>query len=319
MTTTTSAKILAHSISPNGAPICTMEVTFPRIILAELNTHTLFSRNSASSRAIPVAKMLARVREDPFNPESWPSNGKGMKEGDPLGYGQAREAYDRWLLARNAAAGHAREMEIIGVQKGYTNRLLEPFLWHTAIVTSTEWSNFFNLRANPEAHGEMQQLAQAMKEAYEASTPRKLDYGEWHLPLIFSEDYEPAMRLAGKLTETGGSNELTKILIKVSVGRCARVSYLTHDGKRDLQADIDLYDRLLGNGHMSPFQHVARPIEDADYLNEDLALLIHHKYLRSDAEFPPNRETWCGNYRGWVQQRKLIAGEFDMLAPKVSQ
>jgi hypothetical protein len=316
VTTQTSAKILAHSISPDDKPICTMEVVFPRIILAELNTHTLFSRNSASSRAIPIAKMLARVREDPFVPESWPSNGKGMKEGAPLEGRDAEEARHRWLQDRDSAAWCANELKEIGVQKGYTNRLLEPFLWHTAIVTSTEWDNFFHLRAHPEAHGEMQQLAQAMKEAYEASTPDPLDYGEWHLPLIFEEDRQ---QVQDNLTGWGVTEFISDILCKISVGRCARVSYLTHDGKRDLRADLDLYERLISNGHMSPFQHVARPIEDADYLNDDLTLLVHHKHLRDPHPVPLHRETWCGNYRGWVQKRKLIPGEFDMLAPKGSQ
>lgn len=311
MTTQTSAKILAHSISPEGVPICTMEVTFPRMILAELNTHTLFSRNSASSRAIPIEVMLQRVREDPFVPGSWPGNGKGMKEGMPLEGREAELARSWWLEARELAADFAEDLGHIDVQKGYTNRLLEPFLWHTAIITATEWDNFFHLRAHPEAHGEMQQLARAMKEAYEASTPDPLDYGQWHLPLIFEEDIAQVERNLCR----HGERLFWETLCKISIGRCARISYLTHDGKRDLQADIDLYGRLLGNGHMSPFQHVARPIEVADYLNDDLALLVHHKYARPSL-VPPLHETWCGNYRGWVQQRKLIPGEFDMLAPK---
>ena len=53
---------------------------------------------------------------------------------------------------------------------------------------------------------------------------------------------------------------------KISVARCARVSYLTHDGKRDYAKDLELYDRLLdggANGHWSPFEHVATPAADA--------------------------------------------------------
>ena len=43
----------------------------PRIILAEFNTHRLFSRNSASSRAIPFKKMVQSVLENPFIPIAW--------------------------------------------------------------------------------------------------------------------------------------------------------------------------------------------------------------------------------------------------------
>jgi hypothetical protein len=34
----------------------------------------------------------------------------------------------------------------ISVTKQLCNRLLEPFMWHTVIITGTEWTNFFELR-----------------------------------------------------------------------------------------------------------------------------------------------------------------------------
>ena len=53
------AVIAADSINVKGKRITTFIVTMPRIVLAELNTHRVFSRNSASSRAIPFTKMCA--------------------------------------------------------------------------------------------------------------------------------------------------------------------------------------------------------------------------------------------------------------------
>jgi len=304
------AKIIKHSISPDRVPICTMEVTFPRIILAEFNTHRMFSRNSASSRAVPIEKMLARVQEEPFVPQSWPSNGRGMKEGIPLTGADAEVARDAWARGIGRSVITAMELETAGLHKGYTNRHLEVGLWHTTIVTATEWDNFFHLRAHPEAHGEMQIIAAMMKEAYEASTPQKLDYGQWHLPYIYPEDWDFVRNELPDWPE----QSITTAMVQISTGRCARVSYLTHDGRRDPEKDIDLYVKLSNNGHMSPFEHPARPatVKDADLDTcmvrwKDCAHTWHHGSL------PDADKLWFGNFRGWVQHRKTIPYEHDML------
>ena len=62
------AKIVADSIYKQGQRLTTFTVVFPRFILAELNTHRMLSRNSASSRARPFQAMLNDVRKDPFVP-----------------------------------------------------------------------------------------------------------------------------------------------------------------------------------------------------------------------------------------------------------
>src|SRR6185369_7117160 len=73
------AEIVADSINEKGNRITSFIVTFPRIILAEKNTHRVFSRNSASSRAIPFPKMVKSVRENPFIPIAWQKDHKGMQ------------------------------------------------------------------------------------------------------------------------------------------------------------------------------------------------------------------------------------------------
>lgn len=298
------AKILADSQSPAGYRLTTLEATFPRFVLAEFNTHRVFSRNSASSRAIPIAKQLRRVLEEPYVPIEFGSNQPGMQAGAAL-TGEKRDAAEReWLHARDDAVrrvlglvtdpdeistgddlleylggveeairNRAQSPQWLNVHKQVANRLLEPFMWHTVIVTATEWDNFLNLRCHPDAQPEIRLIAAKMRTAIETSEPDRLDEGEWHLPLVRSEDREQVASIED--------------LIKISAGRCARVSYLTHAGERDLNADIELHDRLLESGHMSPLEHPARPL--------------------STEELEENE--WSGNFRGWCSYRKLIPGE----------
>lgn len=297
------AEILADSISEAGDRLTTFELTFPRLVLAEFNTHRMFSRNSASSRAIPVERQLARVLDDPFVPVHWGVNQSGMQAEQELDVDEAARAESAWLTSRDYAVlstvaliGGVRRLkddrlkERVGViqerladtqkplevpvHKQVANRLLEPYMWHTALVTATDWGNFFALRANAQAQPEIQRIAYMMRDLYEAQTPNLLGADKWHLPLIQADEF-------------GLSIEALK---KISTGRCARVSYLTHDtGKRDTQKDIQLHDSLLRSGHMSPFEHVARPM----------------------AEEERQEKPYSGNFRGWHQYRKDIPNEQD--------
>jgi thymidylate synthase ThyX len=306
------AKVLADSVSPAGHRLTTLEATFPRFVLAEFNTHRVFSRNSASSRAIPIAKQLRRVIEDPYVPIEFGSNQPGMQAGPPLAGEKLEAAEAEWLRARDDAVRRVLALiagpdafgpdddllEVLGqveqairdksqpaewlnVHKQVANRLLEPFMWHTVIVTATEWNNFWNLRCHPDAQPEIRLVAEQMRDAAEASAPQELGEGEWHLPLVRPEDRDQVASIGD--------------LIKISAGRCARVSYLTHAGKRDLAADIELHDRLLESGHMSPLEHPARPLT-AEELGED---------------------EWSGNFHGWFPYRKSISGEANPLGPTV--
>jgi thymidylate synthase ThyX len=284
-----AAKILADSVSPDGVRLTTLEVTFPRIVLAEFNTHRVFSRNSASSRAIPVEKMIRMVQDHPYVPTHWGKNQRGMQADEELSGIEQRASRAAWYGAMAQAVGHAKELAEIGVHKQITNRLLEPFMWHTAIISSTEWMNFFHLRCHRDAHPEIRRAAELMREAMDKSVQRVVNYGDWHTPLV-----EPGeawdLEIAGVVD-----------VRKVSVGRCARVSYLTHEGKRDPPEDIKLFDRLLTSGHMSPFEHVARPLEAADVDHFDFRIC--------------NR--FVGNFRGWVQYRKMIPNEHDVLGAQL--
>ncbi len=260
-----------------------MEIVLPRIVLAEFNTHRVFSRNSASSRAIPVEKMIRMVKENPYIPSHWGKNQKGMQAELEVNYADQLRAQTRWMLARDAAIEHTQAMLDIGIHKQITNRLLEPFMWHTIICSATEWQNFFHLRNNEHAHPDIHIVAKLMQEEYEKSHPKLVRTGEWHLPYVFQEDID---EVDSEFQFDSSTASLAK-LIKICCGRCARVSYLTHDGKRELHKDVELHDDLLGNGHMSPLEHPATPCGSANYKS--------------------------GNFVGWSQYRKLILGEEDIL------
>jgi len=284
-------KIVADSIANNGCRLTTFEITYPLIIHAEIMTHRVFSRNVASNRAIPVKKLIAAVEDNPFIPEKFPKNQAGMQSSQWLEGVLAEAARMTWLRARDKAVDFAKELLELDVHKQIANRVLGPFLWTTAVVTATDWKNFFDLRCNPMAQPEIQKIAYMMREAYEASTPKdfsKLN-GEWnwHLPYITAETQKQVLELPDlqnlSFNTTSQFNaELLDRLIKVSIGRCARVSYLNHGENNTPEKDIELCERLISAKHMSPTEHVATPLPDNSYL---------------------------GNFKGWKQYRKFIDGE----------
>lgn len=278
------AKVLVDSIA-DGVRVTTLEITFPRFILAEFNTARVFSRNSASSRAIPVNKRIRSVLSDPFIPETFGANKKGMQSEENIQGWKAHFARYTWLLAVYFGCFFAWVFSKLKIHKQWANRIIEFACWHTVIVTSTEWENFFNLRVHPDAQPEIQKIARMMKEAMNESKPIRRLEGDQHLPLIWEEDISAAYELFRR--KFGGNPDeswIDEILFKISAGRCARVSYLTHDGRRDIEADIALCDRLLSAGHLSPMEHCAMV----------------------DTEL----KGFCGNFRApWKQYRKMIPGE----------
>lgn len=270
-----NVKILKDSVSELGDRLTTLEVTFPRIVLSEFNTHRMFSRNSASSRAIPIDKIIKKVEENPFIPNHWGRNQKGMQAHSEIDSSLFSSAIDNWLSARDEAVKSAKSLQSLGVHKQIVNRLLEPFMWHTAIVTATDWDNFFALRCHADAQPEIKLIAEMMKSAMLNSNPQSCLAEAWHLPLVDDID---------TLTH---ENHTTDDIKLISAGRCARVSYLTHSGTREPAADIDLANKLMSCGHMSPFEHIARPMT-----------YIERSY-----------KGYSGNLKGWVQLRKLLHNE----------
>jgi thymidylate synthase ThyX len=264
-----SAKIILDSTSSyTGTRLVTSELTYPRFIHAEFMTHRVFSRNAASSRAIPTKKMIAMVEANPAMPVYWGKNKRGMSAQSEIDEISAAKSF--WLDARDEAVHYARKMLELGAHKQVVNRLLEPWKWMTVIVTATQYSNFFALRDHEDAQPEIAHVARMWKAAMEESVPVKRD---WHIPYLQEDEQE--LPLTTRL--------------KVSTARCARVSYLTHDGVRSIYKDLELHKRLLtggSSGHWSPFEHPAQ------------AMTLNSGSTRNS-----------GNFKDWTQYRKMHIGE----------
>lgn len=141
-----NCKIVADSINTFGNRITTFELTYPRIVHAELMTHRLFSRNAASSRAIPVRKMIESVKNNMFTPLAIQKAHKGMQGTDYFEGVELEKAKQLWIESAELAIQQAEKMEKFGISKQIVNRVVEPYQYYQVLVTATEWDNFFELR-----------------------------------------------------------------------------------------------------------------------------------------------------------------------------
>jgi hypothetical protein len=315
------AKVIAHSENEFAQQLLTVEATYPRIVHAEVLTHRDRERNSASSRAIPWLKMTERVVENPFVPLVWGREQSGMQTGKEISPGHAMLADLLWDLHHNLSLQIGDFMHNIGstyeavyngkapvcnllaqmgvdvdafrlkvkfqeptidsearIHKSLPNRLTEAHQFITVVMTATAWKNFFALRCHHMAEVHFQKIACMIRQAMSISKPRRLRFGDWHLP--YADDDDTIVDL-----ERHNASFVLENAKKVSVARCARVSYLTQDGKRDITKDLDLYNRLLnpeGPPHASAFGHVA---------------------------MSATPDVKSGPFTGWLQHRKQLANE----------
>ena len=297
------ATIIADSVSAvNGQRITTFELEYPRFIHSELTTHRLFSRNSMSSRAVPIEKMIAQVTNDPALPVHWGKNQPGMQARveieDPA------QAVALWEQIAETVACSAERLNNLGLHKQVVNRILEPFQTMKTVMTATCMDNFFWLRNHEDAQPEIKRLAELMWEALQESTPVVLNPGDWHVPYYYegswkSDEYEP-----GTLQEA----------LAISSSCCAQVSYRTLDDT--LEKARKVYQRLVESTpvHASPFEHQASPAteclldvwdEDGEYsVNTHDPLTWEQGITSCDKE----GNLWSGNFKSWIQYRQLIEG-----------
>jgi thymidylate synthase ThyX len=276
---TIEAKIIEDSISPVRVRLTTFQLRYPRWIHAEFMTHRVFSRNASSSRAIPVKRIIADIENDPALFVHWGKNQKGMQAREEMDDLTIEAGKKIWLEMMEAVVNGAQTLNGMGFHKQIVNRALEPWSHISVVCTATDFDNFFHLRCHPDAQPEIKELSEKMADLYYSNLPRKVGFGQWHLPYIQDEE-----RIAPGSRNVRGELKNEANLIKASVARCARVSYLTHDKQHpDLDLDVALHDRLLDSKHMSPFENVATPTT--------------------------NPEEYIGNFRGWCQYRKMLKGE----------
>ena len=283
------SEIVADSINPVGNRLTSFILEYPRYIHSEVLTHRFFSKNSASSRAIPIEKMIQQVIDNPAMPEHWGKNQSGMQANEELSdtkiyartgrlfpdkfeWTEKEWAQKIWLDARDKAIEYVKQLNTIGLHKQIANRI----------------ENFFALRAHKDAHPDLQKLAYTMLDQYNTSVPKFLEKGEWHIPFGDKIDEQKLNNVLGKINAT--KNHLEHMInwedgkIKIAIARCARISYFNYEGKDDYEADIKLCDRLFGSTpkHLSPTEHVAQALGTGE---------------------------WSGNFRGFRQYRKMFPEE----------
>lgn len=329
------AKIIADSISPEGKRITTFELEYPRIVHAELMTHRLFSRNAMSSRAVPIAKMIEQVLNNPAMPVRFGANQPGMQDkggehNEPVWidweeiqkefnetevvevYGTARDA---WKAAAKDAAQRAGHFAKAGYHKQIANRLLEPFQRMKAVFTATDLNNFWWLRIDADADPTIEALVMEMKRVFDDSTPEKLLPGQWHTPYVEhiykfgdgeEDDVFESYCIVG---EDGTIENLSKEdAIAISASCCAQVSYRVLNSTKDKA--LDIYQKLISGNkvHASPFEHQATPM----LFN---TLMKHYAMSDDPSQWEAgvthvDRKTyfWSGNFCGWIQNRQLLSG-----------
>ena len=302
------AEIIADSFNPAGCRLTSFVLEYPRFVHAELMTHRVFSKNASSSRAIPIEKMIEMVKTNPAIPVWWGKNQSGMQAAEELDnvkidefdqivpFVTARQAAQlTWLEARDSAIEFVERLSKIGLHKQIANRILEPWSHIRIILSGTEFENWFALRVHKDAQPEIRELARQMLELYNASEPKYLNEGEWHIPfgdkfdeakiIKVAQESNPDFMTQGNTGQCNPKDLISDMKKRIAVARCARISYLNFEGKDDYAADIKLCDRLFANNpkHLSPTEHVAMALAD--------------------------KNVWSGNFQGFKQYRKFFPQE----------
>lgn len=242
--------------------------------------HNCMSKNTASSRAIPAKKIRANIMEHMFYPVYWGANKSGMSADQQLTGWRLNLAKALWGTAGYFNVGVHWCLEKLGLHKQTCNRILEPWTNVYTVITSSEWDNFLKLRYSKFAQPEMIMLAKAIHDAIKASTPRKLGPSDYHLPYITQQEAETRSAVD---------------CIKTSVARCCRVSYRSNDSDQlsDFDKDVKLFDKLLSDHHMSPFEHIG--------------FVPHQGKITKELHFDLQRK-----FRGWYQFRAFVDPETNL-------
>jgi hypothetical protein len=290
-----TARVVAKSVAECGTVLTTFELDYHRYIHGELLTHRNFSRGAASSRAIPIEKVIENVVNNTAIPVHWGKKQSGMQANEELNQDAKDLADEEWHAAMYDAVKHAQRLDKLGLHKQVTNRILEPFQMMKTIVTTTELNNFFWLRDHEAAQPELQELARCMKQAYNEAGAECLKSGEWHTPYV--DHYRD---IDGKIIYLSNGEELSaNNAKKVSVSCCAQVSYRKLD--TSIEKAKKIFDMLLNDSrvHASPFESVATPMMfpvDAEGCGWEEGI------THSDS----NCDFWSGNLKHWIQYRQLI-------------
>ena len=334
------ATVVLDSISPEGNRLITFEIEYPRIVLSELNTHRMLSKNSASSRAIPFEKMLQSLKGAPVR---FGQANKGMQDKgedyneliytpcyEQQGYGEdafwipvqgVTNNIGAWNSAKCVAVDHAKGFYDAGYHKQVYNRLLEPFQMMKTVISGTEWANFFWLRDDDAADPTLRELARCMKEAYNKSIPQKLRHGEWHLPYVYYAEDDLGNDLMYFIGDVGQDSFTWLSLedaIEVSCARACAVSFRNVD--YGLEKCKEVYQRLISDSkiHGSALEHTAKVMKKSKHEYGDSSNDVHSGVNHPETPWTwengvshvdRDYNLWSGNFKGFIQHRKTIEGE----------
>lgn len=285
------AKLLADSISESGDRLTTFEVQIPKVLLAEHQTHRMLSRNFQSSRAMPTSKV---EEVESFFPLYWGKNQPGM-QAQKVEIENPEKANLIWHSAMEHSKVAAKKLTELGLHKQWANR---PNDWHVmakGVVSATEWKNFLWLRYHDAAQPEFMEYARLISEALDSHEPEKLTIGQWHLPYVDTRIDNGVQTFWVDDIEVDVDTAL-----KVSSSCCAQVSYRKLD--TSVEKALQVYDKLVGMDrlHASAFEHCGTPIGEIKGFQTWPAGISHRD---RDGDF------WSGNFKGWIQYRKLLDGE----------
>ncbi len=298
------ATIIQDSISPANKRITTFELEYPRFIHAELMTHRVFSRNAASSRAIPVERMHEHILSNPATPVVWQRNQPGMQSSVDLEGVDLEIAKREWQIAVTGCVEYSKSLMRAGLHKQWANRVTEFAQTMKTVVTATEWDNWFHLRNHEDAQPEIHALAKEMAKAMEDSHPMPLKPGEWHVPYV----KRARVHLNGPLSYYGSTWDSHKEeieledAIKISASCCAQVSYRKND--TSIEKARDIYDRLINSEpmHASPVEHQSTPMSTPTKVF-DFNIMDAEKGV---THITREGKLGSGNFLGWIQYRQLI-------------
>ncbi|MDC0644080.1 FAD-dependent thymidylate synthase [Crocinitomicaceae bacterium] len=299
--------IQASICANTGQRIDTLICEYPRAIHAQLLTHRVFSKNSSSTRAIPLHKAIEQIEANPAE-YIWTSKQAGM---------QGAVITDEKLLGEinsefNSAMGKMIDranylVNDLGVHKQNAGRLLEPFQNIKIVLTSTEWENWDWLRDDPAAQGEIAELARAISKARAEAEPMVLNEGEWHVPFVERERKESGGLRYFTSETTEVDDYVTVLTVEeaklVSMSVCAQTSYRNAD--YSLEKAIDMRGKLLDSKkvHASPSEHQSYAI---DYKGVDS--FVPTTWPDGITHVDHDGALWSANFKGFVQHRQLLKG-----------
>lgn len=292
-------RIIADSISKTR--ITTFELEYPRMIHSEMMTHRMLSKNSSSTRAIPVARAIEIVEEKPAMPIHWGENNPGMSSNQELDEYRRIHAQELWINCMQSVISYVKSMsdkDSINGHKQWAGRWLETASFIKVVLTGTEFNNLYALRHHKDAQPEFYELVDCMMRAQEQSVPNTLSHGEWHLPYI---DY-----IDGKYYTNGTEVDL-ETAKRVSTSCCAQASYRKLDNTIEkanmIFSMLHLGDDSGQPAHASPSEHQATPMSDSSVSFDPSTWDTGITHVRKDGSM------WSGNFRNWIQHRQLISNE----------